>query len=92
MVLPVTSAQQCCTSVRPQASHAVPSTVLLSGRRLRRAATNGTRCTAMFKNFKNPLRGSSEDAGLLALMSPSPLYVQQILHASNVCSIRSHSH
>ena len=39
--------------------------IAVRGRRLRRAVSNGTRCTAFFK-FKNPLRGSSEDAGVLS--------------------------
>ena len=87
MVLPVTSTQQCCTSGRSQPSHAGPSTLLLSGRRLRRAATNGTRCTAMFKNFKNPLRGSSEDAGLSTSMTLILLHVSSAFHASSLSSL-----
>jgi hypothetical protein len=33
-----------------------------TGRQLQRVLSNGAKCTAFFK-FKNPLRGSSEDAG-----------------------------
>ena len=64
MMLPLSFCpQQCCTSGRQLTPNMLPAAAFLGGKRLRRAAANGAKCTALFKNFKNPLRGSSEDAG-----------------------------
>ena len=72
------SASQCSTHALPQIHRS------LQGRRLRRAASNGARCTAFFK-FKNPLRGSSEEAGRLAYtystLTPTCLPIRAVMHA-----------
>ncbi|CAL8464993.1 g4528 [Coccomyxa elongata] len=53
-----------------------------AGRQLKRVVRNGTKCTAFFK-FKNPLRGSSEDAGVYASQQREDYSADDVEHYFN---------